>query len=97
MIFARASDSVLSYTSRKSNFEHFCDQNGITALPSGVFLHILKRKIFFLEPGLRTERARENITMKVKYSLVIINDRQVDQLTLILRFKTKEGVIFFSK
>lgn len=61
------------------------------------FLHILKRKIFFLEPGLRTERARENITMKVKYSLVKINDRQVDQLTLILRFKTKEGVIFFSK
>ena len=49
----------------------------------------------FLEPGLRTERARENITMKVKYSLVKINDRQVDQLTLILRFKTKEGVIFF--
>ena len=96
MIFARASDSVLSYSSRKSNFEHFCDQDGITALPSGVFLHILKRKIFFLELGLRTERARENITMKVKYSLVI-NDRQVDQLTLILRFKTKEGVIFFSK
>lgn len=96
MIFARASDSVLSYSSRKSNFEHFCDQDGITALPSGVFLHIF-RKIFFLEPGLRTERARENITMKVKYSLVIINDRQVDQLTLILRFKTKEGVIFFSK
>lgn len=47
MIFARASDSVLSYSSRKSNFEHFCDQDGITALPSGVFLHILKRKIFF--------------------------------------------------
>ena len=37
MIFARASDSVLSYSSRKSNFEHFCDQDGITALPSGVF------------------------------------------------------------
>lgn len=35
--------------------------------------------------------------MKVKYSLVIINDRQVDQLTLILRFKTKEGVIFFKQ
>ena len=35
--------------------------------------------------------------MKVKYSLVILNDRQVAQLTLILRFKTKEGVIFFSK
>ena len=96
MIFERASDSVLSYSSRKSNLEHFCDQDGITALPSGVFFTDFSLNIF-LEPGLRTERARENITMKVKYSLVIINDRQVDQLTLILRFKTKEGVIFFSK
>ena len=42
MIFARASDSVLSYSSRKSNFEHFCDQDGITALPSGVFLQIFR-------------------------------------------------------
>ena len=46
MIFARASDSVLSYSSRKSNFEHFCDQDGITALPSGVF-YIFFVKYFF--------------------------------------------------
>ena len=47
MIFARASDSVLSYSSRKSNFEHFCDQDGITALPSGVFFTDFSLNIFF--------------------------------------------------
>lgn len=56
MIFARASDSVLSYSSRKSNFEHFCDQDGITALPSGVFFTDFSLNIFF-GTGL-TNRAR---------------------------------------
>lgn len=56
MIFERASDSVLSYSSRKSNFEHFCDQDGITALPSGVFFYRFFVKYFF-GTGL-TNRAR---------------------------------------